>query len=240
MIFAANFKMNKTQKEILEYFSNFNFDGVNSNIMFALPYTSLSLIKKLPQNNILYGSQNVHFAKKGAFTGEISIEMIKELGADFSLIAHSERRQFFGETDESAALRAQAALDSGLKVIFCVGENHRQRRANRTKFVLKRQLIKGLKNINNSQNLIVAYEPVWAIGTGKSATATEIQSTHAFIKGVLFSMFKTDIPVLYGGSVNIKNINDICNIKNVDGVLVGGASLSPDTMRELIISGSKK
>lgn len=237
-IFAANFKMNKTQEETREYFSSFFGSAPKCKVMIAVPYTSLAAAKKHPKW-MQIGAQNVHFASSGAYTGEISTDMLKEAGASFTLVAHSERRQYFGETDQTAALRAKAALSAGLEVIFCVGENLAAREAGRTKRVLHRQLTCGLKDITNVENLVVAYEPVWAIGTGKAASDAEIEDAHMYIKKTLYKMFKKDIPVLYGGSVNEENVYRICKIDGVDGALVGGASLRPERMKELITRGTK-
>lgn len=235
-IFAANFKMNKTKEETKEYFATFNAKSKDCRIMFALPYTSLCAAEKHAKG-IEIGAQNVHFAASGAYTGEISANMLKESGATFSIIAHSERRKYFGETDASAAARAEAAVDAGLDIIFCIGETLEAREKGVTNNVLSYQIYAGLGGVKNLDKVIVAYEPVWAIGTGKSASAEDIEKAHAHIKKYIHKRFGRDLPVLYGGSVNEKNAKEICHIPNVDGVLVGGASLDPVKMEGIIANG---
>jgi triosephosphate isomerase len=160
-------------------------------------------------------AQNVHWADEGAFTGEISASMLQELGVTGAIVGHSERRQYFGETDEGVAKRTRAALDAGLTVIACVGETEEQRERNETEDVLRRQV----SVLEPHDNLVIAYEPVWAIGTGKTATPEIAQDAHAFIKSLL------DAPVLYGGSVKPDNAAELLAQPDVDGALVGGASL---------------
>ena len=237
-IFAGNFKMNKTQEETIEYFSSFLDFEPKCRVLIAVPFTSLAAAQKCPEWMEI-GAQNVHFATSGAYTGEISTTMLKEAGAKFSLVGHSERRQYFGETDHTANLRAKAALNDGLGVIFCIGENLLARQKGNVKRVLRRQLVKGLEGIESAKNLIVAYEPVWAIGTGEAANDSQIEEVHVYVKKVLHKMFGCDIPVLYGGSVNEQNVARICKLEGVDGALVGGASLSPQRMKELIARGTK-
>ena len=235
-IFAANFKMNKTQEETKEYFEKFDANQKDCRMMFALPFTSLVAAKKHPKN-VEIGVQNVHFAANGAYTGEISVAMAKEAGATFSIIAHSERRKYFGETDATAAKRAEAAVDAELDVIFCIGETLAAREKGVTNNVLSYQLYAGLGGVKNLDRVIVAYEPIWAIGTGRSATAEEIAAAHAHIKKYLRKRFGRELPVLYGGSVNDKNAGEICYLPNVDGVLVGGASLDVEKMKGIIVNG---
>jgi triosephosphate isomerase len=168
-------------------------------------------------------AQNVHWEKEGAYTGEISAPLLLELGVAGSLVGHSERRQYFGETDETVAGRARAALDAGLRVIACVGETHEQREAGETEGVLRRQL----SGLEPHPGLVLAYEPVWAIGTGLTATPEMAQDTHAFIKSLL------DAPVLYGGSVKPDNAEELLSQDGVDGALVGGASLDVESFTAL-------
>ncbi|MBV8563074.1 MAG: triose-phosphate isomerase, partial [Actinobacteria bacterium] len=162
-------------------------------------------------------AQSVHWAPEGAYTGEISTEMLLELGVAGAIVGHSERRQFFGETDETVSMRAEAALAAGLGVIACVGELESEREAGRTEEVLRRQV--GV--LPDDERLVIAYEPVWAIGTGRTATPQIAQDAHAFIKSLL------DRPVLYGGSVKPDNARELLAQPDVDGALVGGASLDP-------------
>ena len=237
-IFAANFKMNKCQKETADYLAGFDPKKGDARIMVAVPFTSLCATKNA-KKYVEIGAQNVHFAANGAYTGEISAEMIKETGATFCIVAHSERRKYFGETDETAAKRAKAAIDAGLDVIFCVGEDLFVREKGAYKRKLTTQLRKGLDLIDDPSHLIVAYEPVWAIGTGKVADTETIAETHAHIRRFLNKRYGKFVPILYGGSVSEKNVGYICKTKNVDGVLVGGASLDPNRMKELIFNGNK-
>ena len=237
-IFAGNFKMNKTQEQTKEYFRSFVGFKTNCKVMIAVPYTSLGAAKFSPKW-LNVGAQNVHYANSGAYTGEISTEMLKEFGVSFVIVGHSERRQYYNETDQTAALRAKAAIDSGLEVIFCIGENLKAHENGYMKRILRRQIINGLKFLD-PQKLIVAYEPIWAIGTGKAANDNEILQAHKYIKFVLKKLFNKEIPVLYGGSVTEENVNRICKLEGVNGVLVGGASLSSNKMKEIILRGTKK
>ena len=168
-------------------------------------------------------AQNVHWEREGAFTGEISAPLLLELGVVGSLVGHSERRQFFGETDESVARRAEAALEAGLHVIACVGELESERKAGETEAVLRRQV----SVLPDHERLVVAYEPVWAIGTGRTATPELAQQAHAFVKSLL------DRPVLYGGSVKPENAGELLAQPAVDGALVGGASLDVDSFEAI-------
>jgi triosephosphate isomerase (TIM) len=168
-------------------------------------------------------AQNVHWEPEGAFTGEISVPLLLELGVTGSLVGHSERRQLFGETDEGVARRAAAALEAGLDVIACVGETLEQREADETEDVLRRQV----SVLEPHERLVIAYEPVWAIGTGRTATPEMAQQAHSFIKSLL------DAPVLYGGSVKPDNAAELLAQPDVDGALVGGASLDVDSFRAI-------
>jgi triosephosphate isomerase (TIM) len=175
-------------------------------------------------------SQNVHWDKEGAYTGEVSAPMLLELGVTGSLVGHSERRQYFGETDETVRLRTRGALAAGLRVVACVGETIEERRAGRTERVLRRQL----SVLEPHPNLVLAYEPVWAIGTGHTATPETAQETHAFIKSLL------DVPVLYGGSVKPDNAGELLAQPDVDGALVGGASLDIESFVTICRIGSSR
>jgi triosephosphate isomerase (TIM) len=174
-------------------------------------------------------AQNVHWGREGAYTGEISAPMLLELGVTGSLVGHSERRQYFGETDETVALRARGALDAGLRVIACVGETEAEREREETEDVLRRQLAV----LEPHPDLVIAYEPVWAIGTGLTATPEIAQEAHAFIK----SLF--DAPVLYGGSVKPDNAEGLLSQPDIDGALVGGASLDVDSFRAICETGAR-
>jgi triosephosphate isomerase (TIM) len=216
VLIAANWKMYKGPRETQEFLEHFTPpNGVD--VILCPPYTSLreAVASELP----VY-AQNVHWEREGAFTGEISALMLEELGVDGAIVGHSERRQYFGETDETVGLRARAALEAGLGVIACVGETEGERARGDTEDVLRRQLAV----LEPHERLVIAYEPVWAIGTGKTATPELAQEAHAFIKQLHAA------PVLYGGSVKPDNAADLLSQPDVDGALVGGASLDVDSL----------
>ena len=193
-------------------------DGVD--VVVAPPYVSLAeAVQALAGTEIGVFAQNVHWEREGAFTGEVSAAMLKELGVYGAIVGHSERRQLFGETDETVAKRAAAALAEGLYVIACVGESLEQREAGETHDVLRRQV----SVLEHDDNLVIAYEPVWAIGTGKTATPEMAQEAHETVKSLL------DVPVLYGGSVKPDNAAELLGQPAIDGALVGGASLDVDS-----------
>jgi triosephosphate isomerase len=219
VLIAGNWKMCKTQAETREFFASFSPpDGVD--VVICPPFTSLAAAV---ESGVTVFAQNVHWAETGAYTGEISVAMLQELGVAGSLVGHSERRQYFGETDESVARRAAAALDAGLDVIACVGETLEERERGATELVLRLQTDAVADAVGAHPRLVIAYEPVWAIGTGATATPEIAQDAHAFIKSIL------DVPVLYGGSVKPDNAAELLSRPAVDGALVGGASLDPDS-----------
>jgi triosephosphate isomerase len=223
VLIAGNWKMFKTQAETRAFCAAFEPpDGVEA--VICPPYTSLAAAV---ESGLTVFAQNVHWAADGAFTGEISIAMLEELGVAGAIVGHSERRLYFGETDETTARRADAALAAGLRVIACVGELEAEREAGETETVLRRQV----SVLTSHPNLVVAYEPVWAIGTGKTATPEIAQEAHAFIKSLL------DAPVLYGGSVKPENAAELLAQSAVDGALVGGASLDPDSFAAICRAG---
>jgi triosephosphate isomerase (TIM) len=212
-LIAANWKLFKGPAETLEFFDRFEApDGVD--VVICPPFVSLEAA--VGEEWAIY-AQNVHWAAEGAFTGEISAQMLVELGVQGAIVGHSERRQLFGETDETVRLRCEAALEAGLGVIACVGETEAEREAGETEAVLRRQVAA----IPRRDGLVIAYEPVWAIGTGKTATPEIAQDAHALIK----SLHETR--VLYGGSVKPDNAAELLAQPDVDGALVGGASLDP-------------
>lgn len=239
-IIAANWKLHKTVAETGAFLNTFlpEVTGIDDvEIVIAPPYTALlSATGKLSGTNVTLAAQNVFYEERGAYTGEISPAMIKDLGCAYAIIGHSERRQYFGETDETVNKRIKAALGHGLKVIFCIGETLEQREAGRTNKVLKGQLDGGLTDIP-IDDIVVAYEPVWAIGTGVTATTGQAQEAHAFIRGVLQKKYgdkAQGVRILYGGSVKPDNVDDIMACPDVDGALVGGASLDPDSFAKLV------
>ena len=198
-------------------------------VVVCPPYVSLAVtVQLLAGTEIGVASQSVHWEESGAYTGEISASMLRELGVYGAIVGHSERRQYFGETDDTVARRARAALEAGLFVIACVGETEDEREAGRTEDVLRRQL----SVLEPDDNLVVAYEPVWAIGTGKTATPELAQDAHAFVKSLL------EVPVLYGGSVKPENSAEVLAQPDVDGALVGGASLELDSFTAICRAGA--
>lgn len=224
MLIAGNWKMNKTASETAEFCTALKqrVGGLSGSTDIAVfpPFTSLqAAVRTLAETEVAVGSQNVHWASDGAFTGEISAPMLRELGVYAAIVGHSERRLHFGETDESVARRAGAALEAGLFVIACVGELEREREAGETEEVLRRQV----SVLSGDERLVVAYEPVWAIGTGRTATPDQAREAHRLIKELL------DVPVLYGGSVSSANVEELLRQPGVDGALVGGASLDLDS-----------
>jgi triosephosphate isomerase len=199
-------------------------------VVVCPPYVSLAIsVQLLAGTEIGVAAQNVHWEQEGAFTGEVSAEMLGELGVYGSIVGHSERRQYFGDTDDTVAKRARVALDAGLFVIACVGETGPEREAGETEAVLRRQV----SVLEADDNLVVAYEPVWAIGTGKTATPELAQEAHGFIKSLL------NVPVLYGGSVKPENAEELMSQPDVDGALVGGASLDVDSFAAICLAASR-
>jgi triosephosphate isomerase len=233
MPIAGNWKMYKGQAEAAAFCVDLkrrlaDLEGVD--VAVCPPFTSLAVaVQILAGTDIAVAAQNVHWDEEGAYTGEISPAMLLELGVYGAIVGHSERRQLFGETDEDVAKRARAALDAGLSVIACVGETEDERERGETEDVLRRQA----SALQAEDNLVVAYEPVWAIGTGKTATPEIAQEAHAFIKGLL------DVPVLYGGSVKPENAEELLAQPDVDGALVGGASLDVESFAAICLAASR-
>jgi triosephosphate isomerase len=224
---AGNWKLFKGPAETQEFCLALRerlagFDGVD--VAVCPPFVSLgAAVLALSGTEIAVAAQNVHWEETGAFTGEVSSGMLLEIGAYGAIVGHSERRQYFGETDETVARRAAAALEAGLFVIACVGELEDERERGETEDVLRRQV----SVLEPHDNLVVAYEPVWAIGTGKTATPEMAQEAHAFVKSLL------DVPVLYGGSVKPENAAELLSQPDVDGALVGGASLEVESFASI-------
>jgi triosephosphate isomerase len=229
MLIAGNWKMHKGPAETREFSAALrarlgHAEGVD--VIVCPPYPCLhDALAILANTEIAVFAQSAHWAKEGAYTGEVSPWMLRELGVGGTLVAHSERRQLFAETDESAALRIEGSLDAGLFVIACVGETEQEHEAGETERVVRRQVeaIKTVVDDDNLDRLAIAYEPVWAIGTGRTATPAQAEEAHALIRGIL------DVPVLYGGSVKPDNAGELLAQPNVDGALVGGASLDVES-----------
>ena len=203
-------------------------------VVVCVPFTDIPAVSKaLEGSNIRLGAQNVHFAEKGAYTGEISADMLKEYGVEYVIIGHSERRQYFGETDETVNKRMHAALAAGLIPIVCIGESLEERETGKTEAVLDVQIREGLKGLDDVSKIVIAYEPVWAIGTGKTATAEQANETIGFIRKTLAEVFcpvcAEKVRIQYGGSMNAKNCKELMAMPEIDGGLIGGASLkAPD------------
>ena len=228
MLVAGNWKMFKGPSVARSFLDSFQPpDGVD--VVFCPPYVSLGAAVETGQT--IY-AQNVHWEPNGPYTGEVSPGMLLELGVKGTLVGHSERRQLFGESDETVARRARTALEAGLGVIACVGETLEQRESGDTELVLKIQVESIAFAAGEHESLVIAYEPVWAIGTGKTATPEQAEEAHAFVKELL------DRPVLYGGSVKPENAPELLAQPSIDGALVGGASLDPDSFAAICRAAS--
>ncbi len=237
-IVAANWKMNLTINEGIELVRQI-LDGSSSDsseIIFFPPSIALSTISgELKNTEYKVGIQNIHHEESGAFTGEISAEMVKSLDVQYAIIGHSERRQYFFETDTQINGKIKNAFKSDLCPVVCVGESLHERESGKTNEILKKQLMSAFKDIGNtSDRLVVAYEPVWAIGTGKSADSNQVYDAHNFINEILQNLFEDHTPILYGGSVKPENASELYQIKNVDGFLIGGASLQSESFCQII------
>jgi triosephosphate isomerase len=237
---AANWKMNKVSSETQEFIKRF-FPEVKSisdvDIVLAPPFTSLSYAAELiKQTNIMLAAQDVFYEEKGAYTGEISPSMLKDIGCKFVIIGHSERRHYFNETDEIVNRKIKAAQKGGLGVIFCLGESLEEREAGRTFDIVEREMNQGLDG-TNIENIVIAYEPIWAIGTGKTATPEQAQEVHAFIRekiGIKYNNKSGGIRIIYGGSVTPENVDSLMACADVDGALVGGASLKVESFVRIV------
>ena len=242
-IVAGNWKMNKTRAETAALIAGIKTEvagltGVE--VVVGVPFTDLDVAAQAVKGSaIQLAAQNVHWAEKGAFTGEISAAMLKELGVTYVIIGHSERRQYFGETDETVNKRTKAALAAGLKPIVCVGETLAEREAGQMTAVVERQVRAGLAGLTGAawDQLVLAYEPVWAIGTGKTATTAQAQEVHAFIRqllGQLAGAAAATIRIQYGGSMKPDNAKDLMGQPDIDGGLIGGASLEAKSFADIV------
>jgi triosephosphate isomerase len=235
IVIAGNWKMYKTQSEASEFLQRFLSELENTSedreVLLCAPFTALGIISKsLHGSRVQLGAQNVHWEDEGAYTGEIAAPMLTEIGVRYVIVGHSERRQYFGETDETVNKRLLAAQRHGLTPILCVGETKQQRDAGETESLIASQLKKDLVDVNQ-QNLIIAYEPIWAIGTGDTCEVSEANR----IIGIIRSQLKlADVPIQYGGSVKPNNIDEIMAQPEIDGVLVGGASLEADSFGRIV------
>lgn len=237
-VIAGNWKMNKNRAEAKTLISELKplVEGADCGVIVCVPFTDLETVVEAARgSNIAVGAQNCHWAKSGAFTGEISADMLVELGVEYVVIGHSERRQYFGETDQTVNQRVRAALDAGLKVILCVGELLEQREAGITAEIcaLQTKIALGGVSADELKRIIVAYEPVWAIGTGKTATSDQANEVCGLIRGTVAGLYGAaaadGLTVQYGGSMNAGNATELLSKEHVDGGLIGGASLkAPD------------
>ncbi len=237
-VIAGNWKMNKTASEAAALIDELipAVKDASCEVVICTPYTSLvTAVEKTRGTNIHVGAENVHFEKSGAFTGEISADMLLDLGVEYVIVGHSERRQYFGETDQTVNKRALAALNAGLKTIICVGESLEQREEGITEELVRLQTKIALQGVTAEQmaDVIIAYEPIWAIGTGRTATADQAEEVCAQIRKVIGEVYGEGVAeavtVQYGGSMNAKNCAELVGKKDVDGGLIGGASLkAPD------------
>ena len=241
-IVAGNWKMNKTLDEGLSFVGKMTkllLDIERTKVIFCPPFTALSgMMEQLSCTSHGLGAQNCYWEESGAYTGEISCLMLSDMGVQYIIVGHSERRHLFGEKDETINKKIHSVLDHGLTPIFCVGENLLQRKSGETQKVLENQINTGLKEVTNLGDLIIAYEPVWAIGTGLNANTSQIEEAHQCIKQDIESGYSVgeseNISILYGGSVNPQNANSLISTLGVDGFLIGGASLETDSFYQII------
>lgn len=239
-IIAGNWKMNNGLRETKDLINKIN-EPKRCMVIVAPSFTSLNQARKELDNKKIYlSAQNIHYEQSGAFTGEISASMIKEIGCEYVIIGHSERRSIFKETDIDINKKIKVALSNNLKLILCVGELLDERESNKTNDVICNQLEVGLKDISEEKmkNIIIAYEPVWAIGTGKVATPEQADEAHLVLRNKIKDLFtsetSSEIQILYGGSMKPDNAKEILSKENVDGGLIGGASLSSESFNKLI------
>ncbi len=241
---AGNWKMYKTCSEAVEsarQLATLAGDAEKVEIMIAPPFTALTgVFDVVRHTSIRLGAQNLHWEPEGAYTGEISGTMLFSAGCRYVIIGHSERRQYFGETDDSVNRKILAALAAGLSPVICVGESESEREAEKTFSILDKQMQNGLEglSLNQMDSAVIAYEPVWAIGTGKTATPQQAQEVHEYLRKFLVGRFGEETAqktrILYGGSVKPENISELMGLPDIDGALVGGASLQPETFSKII------
>ncbi|MDR0697218.1 MAG: triose-phosphate isomerase [Christensenellaceae bacterium] len=242
-IIAGNWKMNKTPEEAKNLVTELGplVKDAKCEVVVCVPFVDLVETKKaLRGTKIKLGAQNVHWAEYGAFTGEISATMLKELKVDYVIIGHSERRQYFGETDQTVNAKIKAALSKDLKVIVCVGETLEQYEAEETITVVSKQTIEAFKDISKDElkKIVIAYEPIWAIGTGKTASPTDAEETISVIRKTIKRLYNTAaseaIRIQYGGSMNPKNASELMAMPSIDGGLIGGASLNAQDFAKVV------
>ena len=247
-VIAGNWKMNKTPAETTALINEMKplVAGADCEVVLCVPFVDIpAAVEAAKGSNIKIGAENVHFKDSGAFTGEVSADMLKELGVEYVVIGHSERRTYFGETDQTVNLRTLKALEKGLKPIVCVGETLTQRELGYTETLLKYQTKMALTNVSAEalKNVIIAYEPVWAIGTGVTATDDQADEGNGFVRAAVAEAYGEEaaegITIQYGGSMNAKNCDGLVAKVNVDGGLIGGASLKAPDFATIVKAASK-
>ncbi|MBQ0135927.1 MAG: triose-phosphate isomerase [Oscillospiraceae bacterium] len=247
-VIAGNWKMNKTPSETTALINEMKplVADANCDVVLCVPFIDIAAaVEAAKGSNIKIGAENVHFKESGAYTGEVSAAMLKEAGVEYVVIGHSERRTYFGETDQTVNLRTLAALNAGLKPIICVGETLEQRELGYTETLLKFQTKMALTNVSaeDMKNVIIAYEPVWAIGTGVTATDDQADEGNGFVRAALLEKYGKDVAeattIQYGGSMNAKNAESLVAKYNVDGGLIGGASLKAEDFSIIVKAASK-
>lgn len=242
-VIAGNWKMNKLPNEAISFFEELAplVKNTENEVVICAPYTDLfySLLSA-QSTNIKIGAQNMHWEESGAYTGEVSAQMLKSIGVEYVIIGHSERREYFAETDETVNKKLKAAHNVGLIPIVCVGETLTQRESGNAREIVTNQVKLGLKDLTNEQieSTIVAYEPIWAIGTGKTATSQDANETIKWIREEISNMYGTEtaekVIIQYGGSVKSSNAKELFEMSDIDGGLVGGASLKPDEFAKIV------
>lgn len=247
-IIAGNWKMYKTRDEALDFIYSVNDKLPSKELVDSVicaPFIELRCLAKRQGDNLRIGAQNMHFEEKGAYTGEVSADMLTSIGVTYVIIGHSERRAMFNETDEAINKKIKVAFAKGLLPILCVGESLEDRENNNTEAWISDQLEKDLNGLTADEikNLVIAYEPIWAIGTGKTATATQAEETCAFIRNKVASMYcdkcASEMRIQYGGSVKVSNIEELMSQPNIDGALIGGASLVANDFVTLVKAALK-
>lgn len=242
-VIAGNWKMNMLPNEAMEYVNKLEplVKNTNNDVIICVPYVDLFYVLNLAQGtNIKIGAQNMHFAEKGAYTGEVSGKMLKSIGVEYVIIGHSERRQYFAETDESVNKKIKAAFENELKPIVCVGETLEQREQGVTEEIITTQTEKALEGLTEEQvvGTIIAYEPIWAIGTGKTATSEDANNAIKAIRNKISEIYGNEVSenviIQYGGSVKSSNAKELFTTSDIDGGLVGGASLDPEEFSKIV------
>ncbi len=243
ILIAGNWKMNKNMKETEQFLQDMklNVNDLKSDVLFCVPYTNLQTALKIATGSkIKIAAQNCHFKESGAYTGEISLNMLKEIGVSVVLLGHSERRQYFNETDFTVNLKLKAALNEGFKVILCVGEDLEQRKCDVTYEIVTMQIKRGLKDVLKEQmkDVVIAYEPIWAIGTGENALPQDAEDVCRQIRLTLKDVFDEEVSqnslILYGGSMKSNNCDELLKQENIDGGLIGGSSLKVEEFLKIL------